>query len=121
MDDQRSAVIADLDQTLVRIVQRAQEIMPFDSGGILIYDHDAQLLAPHTYRQSTPDAPLPHLVKLGEGILGYVAQSQQPLLANDVSAEPRYIAYDAQMRAQLAVPIVLDGDLLGVLNVESAT
>src|SRR5437868_5052007 len=109
IDEQRSSARAELDQTLARIVQRAQELMPFDSGGILIYDQDADLLAPHTYRQSTPDAPSPHLIKSGEGVLGYVAQSRQSLLVNDVSAEPRYVAYDSQTRAQLAVPIVLDG------------
>ncbi len=58
-----------------------------------------------------------------EGIIGWVAQHGEPLLANDVSAEPRYIPDDPRLlpdtRAELAVPLTVEGEVLGVLDVQS--
>ena len=64
-------------------------------------------------------------VRVGrEGIIGWVAQHGEPLLANDVSAEPRYIPDDPLLlpdtHAELAVPLLLEGVAVGVLDVQSA-
>jgi serine phosphatase RsbU (regulator of sigma subunit)/putative methionine-R-sulfoxide reductase with GAF domain len=59
----------------------------------------------------------------GEGIIGWVAAMGQPVLANDISQEPRYIADDPRLlpdtRSELAVPIIFEGNVLGVLDVQS--
>ena len=58
-----------------------------------------------------------------EGIIGWVAQHGEPLLANDVSLEPRYIPDDPRMlpdtRAELAVPLLVENAVVGVLDVQS--
>jgi GAF domain-containing protein/anti-sigma regulatory factor (Ser/Thr protein kinase) len=108
-----------LEDLLTQIVERAQEVIPFDSGGIAIYDANSKLLAPRTYLPSTQDAPMPRLIQLGEGVVGHVAEAQQATLINDVTADTRYIAYDPQTRSELAVPMLLNGELLGVFNAES--
>src|SRR3569832_2277507 len=118
MTEQQFPAPFNLDETLARLIERAQLIVPFDSGCITIFDAYTKLLAPHTYRQSSPDAPLPHLIALGEGIIGQVAETHQPLLINDVQLDERYIAYDSLTCAQLAVPILANKDLLGVFSVE---
>ena len=119
MKNQQLSTVFDLEEALTGIVERAQKIIPFESGGIAVYDRDTGLLAPHAYSHATPDAPLPHLIRLGEGIIGSVAESRQPLLINDVAADSRYEAYDSQTCSQLAVPILYGEDLLGVFNIES--
>jgi GAF domain-containing protein len=119
MKNQQPSKIFDLEEALAGIVNHAQETIPFNSGGIATYDREAGLLAPHTYRQATPDAPMPHLIRMGEGVIGTVAESREALLINDVVADPRYEAYDTQTCSQLAVPILYGGALLGVFNVES--
>jgi sigma-B regulation protein RsbU (phosphoserine phosphatase) len=59
-----------------------------------------------------------------EGIIGWVAQHGEHLLANDVSLEPRYIPDDPHLlpdtRAELAVPLIMEGEVLGVLDVQSS-
>jgi len=59
-----------------------------------------------------------------EGIIGWVAQHGKPLLVNDVSLEPRYIPDDPHLlpetRAELAVPLTVEGEVLGVLDVQSS-
>ncbi|MDH4138360.1 MAG: GAF domain-containing protein, partial [Anaerolineae bacterium] len=61
-------------------------------------------------------------LKIGqEGIVGWVAHSGEPLLVNDVRCEPKY--YFAEQakdtRSELAVPIKLKGEIIGVLDVQS--
>ncbi|MDQ1301264.1 MAG: phosphoserine phosphatase RsbU/P [Chloroflexota bacterium] len=59
-----------------------------------------------------------------EGIIGWVAQRGEPLLVNDVALEPRYIPDDPRLlpdtRAELAVPLRAEDEILGVLDVQSA-
>lgn len=63
---------------------------------------------PHGYKQS-----------MSEGITGWVAKHGQKVLANDVSEDPRYVAYEYHStRSELAVPILVDDEIVGVLNVE---
>ncbi len=58
-----------------------------------------------------------------EGIIGWTAQHGEPLLANDVAKEPRYIPDDPRLlpdtRAELATPLLVEGEVLGVLDVQS--
>ena len=57
-----------------------------------------------------------------EGIVAWVACHGETLLSNDVQRDPRYrplAAPVADARAQLAVPLVFGGDVLGVLDVQS--
>lgn len=58
-------------------------------------------------------------IKVGEGITGWVAEHQEPLLIGDVHKDPRYIAGKESVRSELGVPLIYRGKLLGVLNVES--
>jgi signal transduction histidine kinase len=57
------------------------------------------------------------------GIIGAAVRERRPQLVNDVTADPRYISPPGAVgiRAELAVPIMLGEETLGVLNVESAS
>jgi signal transduction histidine kinase len=60
-------------------------------------------------------------IPVTEGIMGAAVRERRPQLVNDVSADPRYIRPPgtAGARAELAVPILLGEQALGVLNVEA--
>jgi K+-sensing histidine kinase KdpD len=63
---------------------------------------------PHGYRQ-----------RMSDGIVGWVATNGKRLLANDVSESSEYMAYEYHStRSELAVPIKIDEEVMGVLNVE---
>jgi nitrate/nitrite-specific signal transduction histidine kinase len=57
-----------------------------------------------------------------ESIVGWVAQSGEPILANDVSEDPRYRSVEAlrETKSELAVPVRIGDKVLGVLDIESA-
>jgi signal transduction histidine kinase len=64
--------------------------------------------------------PLDHRIEFGRGMMGWVAERGEYLLANDVRKEPRFFA--AHMTAtlsELVVPVRLAGDVVAVINVES--
>jgi signal transduction histidine kinase/HAMP domain-containing protein len=57
----------------------------------------------------------------GEGITAWVAATGEPILAPDVSQDPRYLFLPdaAETRSELAVPLQTQSGVIGVLNVES--
>jgi len=60
-------------------------------------------------------------IPFGKGVCGAAAASLAPQLVADVHAFPGHIACDAASRAELVVPIVVDGALVGVLDLDSPT
>ena len=58
-------------------------------------------------------------MKVGQGIAGWVAANGVPLLVRDVSREPRYVEAIKEVRSELAVPLISENKVLGVLNVDS--
>src|SRR5581483_4762585 len=58
-------------------------------------------------------------VKVGEGVTGKAAQLRQPVLINDVSKEPEYISALAQVRSELAIPLIIKNRVTGVINIEA--
>jgi GAF domain-containing protein/DNA-binding response OmpR family regulator len=58
-------------------------------------------------------------IKIGQGVTGWVAQTGQPALVSDVTADPRYLCHDPRIRSELCVPLRTGARVVGVLNVES--
>lgn len=57
-------------------------------------------------------------IPVGNGIVGSVAKNLAPEIIADTRKDPRYIVDDAARRSEIAVPIVLEGRLLGVIDSE---
>ncbi|CAN5818143.1 GAF domain-containing protein [soil metagenome] len=58
-------------------------------------------------------------IAIGAGVCGAAAASRETQLVEDVHAFPGHIACDAASRSELVVPILHDGRLLGVLDLDS--
>jgi ligand-binding sensor domain-containing protein/putative methionine-R-sulfoxide reductase with GAF domain len=57
-------------------------------------------------------------IKFGEGIVGAAAASGKPVLVKDVSKDSRYIVDDVRRNSELAVPIINEGKVIGVIDSE---
>jgi diguanylate cyclase (GGDEF)-like protein/PAS domain S-box-containing protein len=66
-------------------------------------------------------AGVPDHIDQGRGIVGRVFRSAEATLVPDVRLDADYVPGDSGVVAELAVPLVGDGETLGVLNVESTT
>ena len=60
-------------------------------------------------------------IPFGKGVCGAAASSLAPQLVADVHDFTGHIACDAASRAELVLPIVVDGRLVGVLDLDSPT
>ena len=58
-------------------------------------------------------------IALGKGICGESAQTQKTIIVDDVTSHANYIACDAAAMSEIVVPMVKDGQLLGVLDLDS--
>lgn len=59
-------------------------------------------------------------IAMGKGVCGSAAATQKSLLVKDVHAFPGHIACDAASRSELVVPLIREGEVLGVLDLDSA-
>jgi L-methionine (R)-S-oxide reductase len=58
-------------------------------------------------------------IALGKGVCGTAAQERRTVVVPDVHAFPGHIACDSASNSELVVPLVKDGRLIGVLDLDS--
>jgi GAF domain-containing protein len=58
-------------------------------------------------------------IPFGKGVCGTAAATREVQRVADVDAFPGHIACDSASRAELVVPILVDGALIGVLDLDS--
>ncbi len=121
--DQELAGTLDLDRLIHSVLERAMEFTGADVGALLVLREQRdglEILASQGYDEETlaryRAAPWP----LDRGITGRVARTNQPALIEDVTADPDYAPSSGTARSELAVPISLEEEVLGVLNLESS-
>jgi L-methionine (R)-S-oxide reductase len=58
-------------------------------------------------------------IAMGRGVCGTAAERRETLVVPDVQEFPGHIACDAASRSEIVVPLVQQGRLLGVLDIDS--
>jgi GAF domain-containing protein len=58
-------------------------------------------------------------IKFGDGVCGVAAQTRQVQRVEDVNAFPGHIACDSASASEIVVPLIRDGELIGVLDIDS--
>ncbi|SRR5690554_6184488 len=68
-----------------------------------------------------PFQGLPACVRIpfGKGVCGTCAAKRETVRVEDVHQFPGHIACDARSRSEIVIPVVKDGKLLGVLDIDS--
>ncbi|HUQ44002.1 MAG TPA: diguanylate cyclase [Candidatus Limnocylindria bacterium] len=59
-------------------------------------------------------------VAFDEGILGRVARTREAVLLTDARSDPAFLAADPDVVSEISIPLETDGELLGILNVETS-
>ncbi|SRR5712692_7026194 len=111
--------ILDVEELLRRAASLIKRVIDYQILSILLYDEQQKM-----FRQGID-------VKYGEkvqgkfpgtataGIVGAAAASRQPVLVPDVSQDPRYLQVNPETRSELALPMIHNNRVIGVLDLES--
>ena len=109
----------DLHTLLDSLVSVTCRSFSYDNGTLMLVGQEASDLsvaASYGYSESITGMRIPN----GVGITGWVARTGSPLMVDDVRQDSRYYRTDERTRSELAVPLIADGKVLGVFNVESS-
>jgi sigma-B regulation protein RsbU (phosphoserine phosphatase) len=112
------AAVLDLDELFNRIAQLMRRVIDYRTFGIWLLDNSGSELEIKLAVQYGEKVEVPR-VPLGEGLVGYAALHKEPVLVPDVAEDPRYINVVADVRSELAIPMLLKDRVIGVLDLES--
>ncbi len=108
----------DAQEALQLILREAVRLMRASSGSVVLVNPTLRFLeiqAAHGLPPDLADFKLP----IGVGITGWVARTGKPARVGDVTRDPRYVAVRPGVCSELAVPLLLNNEVRGVLNVDS--
>ena len=81
--------------------------------GFYLYEEDQLILGPF---QGLPACVR---IPMGKGVCGTSAATEKTLRIEDVHQFPGHIACDAASRSEIVIPLMKDGKLFGVLDIDS--
>ncbi len=105
-------------EALQLIIGEAVRLTRASSGSVALVNPTTGFLEIHA-SHALPDAARALQLKVGEGITGWVARTGKPACVPDVSADPRYVLLNPRTQSELAVPLEVQGEIRGVINVDS--
>lgn len=107
---------ADAETRLQELMHLLRERVPhYDWAGIyLLADEDTLHLGPY----SGPETDLTE-IPVGQGICGAAIAQDATIVVPDVSKDDRYLACFGSTRSEIVVPVRLDGDLVGEIDIDS--
>src|ERR1700678_4091260 len=108
----------DLDEVLQRILAIAHDYFHLRNVAILLLDQQSQEL--YVRSQIGWDEGQDKIRwKVGQGITGTAANKKQPVYAPDVSKDPRYICSAKSTQSELAIPLMVRDEVVGVLDCQT--
>jgi sigma-B regulation protein RsbU (phosphoserine phosphatase) len=113
--------ILDLDELLQKIADLTNRFVPFEIFAIFLLDDLEQELYLRFAIGYSPDVVKNLRIKLGDGVTGTAAMERRPVVVDDVRTYPRYIEAVKNTRSELAVPLVSQNRVVGVLDIQSPT
>ena len=109
-----------LDDILRLIVTVTANVMDSKICSLWILDEKEKALKIRATQTISEEYLKERSLKLGEGVVGYVAQTRTPLAIVNVSKEPRYkekeLAKKEGLVSMLSVPLIVKDKVIGVIN-----
>jgi len=115
------ATVLDTQVLFQRAVSLIRETYDHYAVNICVLDGGELRMAAMDSVPEVPRVPPGYIIEKRKGIMWWVVEHGEALLVSDVNADPRFLHYKGipLTASELAVPIRLEGDSLGVLDVQS--
>lgn len=106
---------SDFSSTALKVVDALCEVFSTERAAIFLVSGDGKRLREFSHQVS--DYPI--VLPIDQSLAGYVFENGKPLRLNDVAKAPRYYGEMNGVRSALAVPLVAQGSIFGVIMAES--
>ena len=110
--------LLDLNELLSKIATTMRDLMDYDAFSILSVDHQAKALK-HLFSIRYDQRVNIDNVPLGKGLTGAAAESREVVRVHDTAKDPRYICSHPDIRSEVAVPLIVQDRVVGVMDLES--
>ncbi len=110
--------ILNLEELLSKISSQVRDLIPYDAFSIYLVDEDSRLLKHYFGVRFDQRIQAQHM-PWGTGIVGSAAELHRPIVVRDTRRDPRYVAALSGIRSEVAVPLMLKDQVIGVLDLES--
>lgn len=119
-----AASLRDLDELLSQVTHLVSESFGFYHVGIFLLDDAGEYAVLRAANSQGGKAMLSHNHKLRaaqQGIVGYVTGAREPRIALDVGDDAHHFQnpFLPETRSEMALPLIVGGELLGVIDVQS--
>src|SRR5882724_3868366 len=115
-----------LEEVLNLVMDTLGSVIPYDAVGIYIIDRArvSEALSDGVFRAEAVrgydiDDLLELRLKMGEGIIGHVGETGEPVISPDVRNDPRYVNARSETRSEMVAPIISNDEVIGVFDLES--
>ena len=120
----------DLQEVLNLVMDTLDSLIPYDAAGIFLLRHaesgemdqteeQQRVFHAEALRGYDIDELTELHLKLGEGIIGHVALTAEPVISLDVRKDPLYINAREETRSEMVAPIISNDEVIGVFDLES--
>jgi sigma-B regulation protein RsbU (phosphoserine phosphatase) len=112
--------ILDLEQLLKKVGELLHRVVNYDIFSLLLVDEEEQVLKSRLSLKFNRDALEKQKIPLGKGLIGIAVERKKPLVINDVTRDPRYIALVPETRSEMVIPLIYKDKVIGVFDLESS-
>ncbi len=111
--------ILDVEELLRRAAEQIKRVIDYQILSLMLYDEKQRVFRHRIDVKHGQHVQGKLRVAVSEGIVGAAATLKAPVRVPDVSADPRYLMVNPETRSELAIPMIHQGKVIGVLDLES--
>src|SRR5713226_4072066 len=115
-----TGAILEVEELLRRAAEQTKRVIDYQILSIMLYDEEQKIFRHRLDVKHGQRVQGKLRVAASEGIVGAAATLKEPVLAPDVSVDPRYLMVNPETRSELAIPMIFKSKVIGVLDLESA-
>jgi len=108
-----------LDQVLASAAQQIRKLIDYEIFAVLLPEENTNNLYIRFAIGHRAEVVENWRIPVGEGIIGAAAALGQPIRVGDVSKDRRYLPAVDAVRSEIAVPLIVRGRVIGVMDIES--
>ena len=109
-----------LDEVLAHAAAQIKSLIDYEIFAVLLLEENARELTFRFGIGHRREVVENWRIPLGQGIIGTAAATARPVRVGDVRNDPRYLNAVESVQSELAVPLLLQGRVVGVLDIESS-